>query len=106
MYLNIETNEYPRFPGDLELLGWEQGTPLPENWVEVERVDFPEHLETETFYENAPIKVGDTWKQSWSVRTLSDEELLQIAKNLVLFKSEAHLPLTEEEALLLAEIAP
>lgn len=101
MYLNIETNEYPRFAGDLELLGWEQGTPLPENWVQVEATDAPEHSATEVVYENAPIKVGDVWKQSWSVRNLSDEELVQIAKNTVRNKVLREEPLTQEEANLL-----
>jgi len=101
MYLNTQTNEYPLSAGDLELLGWEQGTPLPENWVEVERVNAPEHSATEIVYENNPIKVGDVWKQSWGVRTLSDEELLQIAKNRVRNKVIIEESITQEEANLL-----
>jgi hypothetical protein len=101
MYLNTETNEYPRFAGDLELLGWEQGTPLPENWVEVEIADAPEHSEQEVVYENAPTKVGDVWKQSWNVRALSDEELLEINKNRVRNKVIREESLTQEEANLL-----
>jgi hypothetical protein len=101
MYLNTHTNEYPRFAGDLELLGWEQGTSLPENWVEVERVDVPEHSATEVAYENPPTKVGDVWKQSWNIRAFSDEELVQIAKNRVRNKVIMGEPLTQEEANLL-----
>jgi hypothetical protein len=101
MYLNTQTNEYPLFAGDLELLGWKQGTPLPENWVEVERTDVPEHSATEVAYENSPTKVGDIWKQSWGIRTLSNEELEQIVKNNVRNKVIREEPLTQEEANLL-----
>ena len=101
MYLNTHTNEYPRFAGDLELLGWEQGTPLPENWVEVERTDVPEHSAIEVAYENPPIKVGDVWEQSWSVRAFSDKELLEIAKNKIRNKVIRNEPLAQEEANLL-----
>ncbi len=40
-FYNTETKEYPRYAGDLFLLGWSQGSPLPEGWVEVFVEDEP-----------------------------------------------------------------
>jgi hypothetical protein len=35
IFYNVETKEYPRYQGDLELLGWKVGEELPTNWVKV-----------------------------------------------------------------------
>lgn len=74
-YLNTDTKEYPRHQGDLELLGWSVGEPLPENWVEVQEVAAPETLEGEIAIELAPKLVDETWIQQWKVHTFTEEEL-------------------------------
>jgi hypothetical protein len=76
-YLNTETNEYPRHDGDLELLGWTLGEPLPEPWVEVEHVPSPEVSESENYSEGAPVHLNGVWKRNWVVRDLTEEELTQ-----------------------------
>lgn len=77
-YLNTETKEYPRHQGDLELLGWSVGEPLPEYWVEVEEVSAPETSEGEVTVELEPKLVDGIWIQQWEVHVLTDEELLAI----------------------------
>jgi hypothetical protein len=76
-YLNIETNEYPRHDGDLQLLGWTKGTPLPENWVEVENTEQPVISDLEFCVEEFPTQVDGIWKRTWAVRNLTSDELEQ-----------------------------
>ena len=75
IYYNTETNEYPRHDGDLELLGWSVGTPLPENWVDIYQTDPPAVLENEIAYEVLPQLIGGNWIQQWAVRDMSPEEI-------------------------------
>jgi hypothetical protein len=76
-YLNTETGEYPRFDGDLELLGWVKEEPLPENWVSVEEIAMPEFNSfSEVAVEDAPIQnESGNWEQKWVVRNMNSEEV-------------------------------
>jgi hypothetical protein len=75
LYLNINTKEYPRYNGDLELLGWSEGNPLPEGWVQVVETDIPTFENDETFNEAEPQEVNGVWMRTWNVRKLTEEEL-------------------------------
>jgi hypothetical protein len=76
IFYNIESNEYPRHQGDLELLGWKVGDPLPENWVEVEYVA-PKELDVLEICSPAPLPVliDGVWKTAWNYRFLTEEEI-------------------------------
>ena len=74
-YLNTLTNEYPRYQGDLELLGWEEGQPLPENWVVVAEMPTPTTTYTQCFFELPPKEVNGVYIQQFDVRDLTPEEL-------------------------------
>jgi len=76
-FFNTVTNEYPRYQGDLELLGWQLGQPLPENWVEVVYTDMPEITENKKVYEILPQNIDGIWTQSWQVDDLTAEEIEQ-----------------------------
>jgi hypothetical protein len=101
-FYNTETQEYPRYQGDLELLGWVFGTPLPENWVEVAETPTPEFSWDETLEYGEPTQTPDgNWETNWVVRKLTQEELLERQKTRVRNKVLALQSLTEEEAALL-----
>lgn len=73
-YYNIKTNEYPRHDGDLELLGWQFGSNLPEHWVEVEDSAYPEISSTQVCEEGTPVQIDGVWKRNWILRDVSPEE--------------------------------
>jgi hypothetical protein len=75
LYLNINTKEYPRYNGDLELLGWSVGEPLPEGWVTVVETHIPSVANDEAFTEAEPQEVDGVWTRIWSIRKLTEEEL-------------------------------
>lgn len=76
MYLNTETNEFPRFQGDLELLGWVAGTPLPHGWVEVEQAEYPTDIPTDfKVVANEPEQVNGKWIMNFSVIPMTEEEI-------------------------------
>jgi hypothetical protein len=75
LYLNIETNEYPRYTGDLELLGWKLGEDLPSNWVQVIQEPTPTVEEDETYFLEFPQLIDGIWKAVWTIRKLTPEEL-------------------------------
>jgi hypothetical protein len=66
-FYNTVTNEYPRYQGDLELLGWIPGNPLPENWVNVIDGDMPEVPENKIILEDLPKEINGVWTQSWKI---------------------------------------
>jgi hypothetical protein len=70
-------NQYPRYPGDIQIVspGWVVGDPLPEGWIFVEETPTPEIQEGQTFYSGEPEQIDGIWKQSWIVRDLTEEEL-------------------------------
>lgn len=74
IFMNIKTGEYPRHQGDLELLGWKNGEPLPENWVEVEYVHHPNITDRQKFTQLPPIEENGKWKMRWIVEDMTEEE--------------------------------
>lgn len=102
-FLNTTSGEYPRHIGDLELLGWKQGEPLPEGWIEYETDPFPI---VETGYKAValePVCEDGKWVQHWTVEPLTEEEVLAGRVAQVRRKVLSQIPLTTEEALLLTE---
>jgi hypothetical protein len=106
IYYNTVTNEYPRYQGDLELLGWKVGEPLPENWVEVVFVDMPQLLENQTVEQLLPAQDAEgVWHMQWSEPwLLTQEEVDARAAAREAYKAweSALRPSLEEET----EIAP
>lgn len=76
IYLNTNTNEYPRFIGDIqiEFPSWNFGDELPSNWVEVEEVENPAYSDNEILEELQPKLVNGKYKQQWVVRKMTAEE--------------------------------
>ena len=72
LYINQDTNEYPRHPGDVEL------NPTA-NWAEVTRTEpVGQPAAGKVWVEDAPQKISGVWKQQWKqatikVRTKEDE---------------------------------
>ena len=84
VYYNPTTKEYPRHPGDIQLIDptWEEGKPLPEGWVEVDFQE-PPSCEMNEIVEFDGLKlVKGVWKNQWSKRTLTQEEIDELQKNL------------------------
>jgi hypothetical protein len=80
-YLNVVTGEFPRFDGDLELLGWTVGQELPENWVKVIQDPMPEITDGQTYEVNKPKLIEGVWKVTWNVRNLTQKEIESISNN-------------------------
>jgi hypothetical protein len=95
-YINIDTMEYPRFPGDIEL------NPTA-NWQEVEETEIPAIEDNQVAYQLTPENIGGKWKSVWTVRDLTEEEiklrLIMSIREKVKFGSF----LSQEEANLLVE---
>lgn len=105
-YYNTITNEYPRYTGDLELLGWAQKSPLPEGWVEVDvdSVEMPNIQSDDLVETGPPVQNPDgSWKASWAVRKRTQQEIF-MAK-IVCLENKALMGenLTPEEVLFLKE---
>lgn len=100
-YLNIETNEYPRHDGDLELLGWTPGESLPEHWVEVVESPMPTPGENQVIFEIEPAQVDGIWTMQWETRPMTQSELEEIARGTIRLKVLRGETLTIEEAELL-----
>ncbi len=101
IYMNTSTGEYPRHDGDLELLGWSVGEPLPTNWVEVEYVDPPKLGDNETYTQLDPIEIDGVWKMQWQKRALTADEKREIDLRYIKIKVADNQALTEAEAALL-----
>lgn len=100
-YLNTTTGEYPRFDGDLELLGWQVGQPLPSDWVEVTIDPTPSLIEGETYEIRPPQLIDGVWRQTWTVRAITEAERHAYAVERVRQKVLQGERLTAEEAGLL-----
>ena len=82
LYLNTQTNEYPRYDGDLILLGWNVGEPLPENWVKVAQLDPPTVENTKVAEPIFPVEINGVWKMQWKIRDSTLSELARINASL------------------------
>jgi hypothetical protein len=84
------------------LLGWSEGQPLPENWVEVKQTTKPQESETTIAYQLEPKQnKNGTWEMVWDVRDLTDEELYYAKLSSIRVKVQNREPLTKDEAELL-----
>lgn len=103
-YFNTITGEYPRHIGDLELLGWSVGDPLPEGWVEFEYDEAPALPAGKSYSYLPPVEDSDgSWRSHFSISDLSQEELDQQKLGHIRFKVARKIPISPEEALLLTE---
>lgn len=74
IFYNIETKEFPRYQGDLELFGWKEGEEIPNPWVEVAPVPFPE-LEKNQYISNTGVeKIDEIWTVFYTVASRTPEE--------------------------------
>ena len=95
-YINLDTMEYPRFPGDIEL------NPTA-NWQEVEQTDPPTIEDNQVIYQLTPENTGGHWRSVWAVRDLTEEEIKQREVMRIREKVRFGAYLSQEEANLLVE---
>jgi hypothetical protein len=71
-------NNYPRFIGDINLQHptWSVGDPLPSGWTLVEETTPPQPQTTEVVEEDFPELVNGIYKQKWTIRQKTEQELL------------------------------
>jgi hypothetical protein len=96
-YINLDTMEYPRHPGDVEL------DPTA-NWHEVEESDCPVGEEGQIVYEAAPENIDGVWKQVWVCRDLTEEEIAAREIEAIKIKVFNGTALSQEEAQRLTEV--
>lgn len=96
-YINLDTMEYPRHPGDIEL------DPTA-NWQEVEDTSFPTISEGQIVYEAAPENIDGVWKQVWVARDLTAEEITAREIEAIKVKVFNGTALSQEEAQRLTEV--
>lgn len=98
LFLNTKTNEYPRYQGDLELLGWIYGEPLPTDWVEVVSVEPPiEVPKNSKVVEQTPIEIEGGWTQVFKIEPMTAEEIEQRDAPITVKAKLIALGLTEVE---------
>lgn len=74
LFINTETGEYPRHPGDVEL------NPTAK-WAEVQEVAPPEiNYANQYLSEDTPELIDGVYYQKWIVNTLTDEEVVERRK--------------------------
>ena len=73
-YFNTVTEE-TGFQGDLALLGWTEGQPLPENWVSVAYGEQPTVEDNQYFVLTSPEVIDGVWVANFTVHTLTEEQL-------------------------------
>ena len=98
-YLNIDTNQYPIYVGDLQNIGIDINN-VPNNFVVVDDTDIPELTSNQTVVEMFPVNVDGYWKQNWLIKDLSEKELQTIKINDARSKLIGGIKLTNEEELL------
>jgi hypothetical protein len=70
------SNEYPRYVGDILIEHPDfDGVNLPTGWQVVEQTERPPVNENEIVYEIAPELVDGYHKQSWAIRSVTEEEI-------------------------------
>jgi hypothetical protein len=68
--------QYPRYVGDILIEHPDfDGINLPDGWNSVEEVERPTVGENEIVYEASPELIDGVYKQSWSVRPVTEEEI-------------------------------
>lgn len=90
LFYNLKTEEYPLFIGDILLIdpSWNDDKKLPDDIVFVEKTTKPEQIENKRIIELKPEFIDGIWKQKFSYRNLTEEEiaqtgLIQIPKNRI-----------------------
>lgn len=96
-YINLDTLEYPRFQGDIDL------NPSA-NWAEVEESEYPVINENQLAYLSEPEEINGKWKVSWLIRDLTEQEVKNRRVELVKIKVINNIALSQEEADLLVSI--
>lgn len=66
-FINLDTMEYPRYPGDVAL------DPTA-NWKLVNQTNMPECNTYEIQEETFPENIDGEWFQKWIVRPMTDKE--------------------------------
>lgn len=105
MFINLSTNEYPRYAGDvyLEYPEWDGSDDnLPDNWTRVVETVPPEPLENEVLELGEPAIIDGVWTQQWYVRPLAAEELERMNAPITVKEKLAALGLTDFEIQALA----
>ena len=76
-YINLTTNEYPKYAGDIEL--------SPNDiFVKVDWTDKPEfNINLQRCFETYPIEINGFWKMVWCVRDATQEEIDQDNKRFI-----------------------
>jgi hypothetical protein len=70
-------DEYPRYPGDIQIDNpeWNVGDTLPTGWVFVNETSPPELEPGQTYEAGDPEEVNGEWFHTWIVRDLTESEL-------------------------------
>lgn len=101
VYLNTNTNEYPRHVGDLALVGWVAGDNLPDGWFKVELSEPPIVEDGFVAYEVTPLLIDGVYVQQWATREFTDAERLANRKSVAAWKVAKGIGLDDDEAQLL-----
>lgn len=75
LYINLDTDEFPRFEGDVAI-------DPNANWAEVVETTCPATLEDEIAYQTEPDLVDGQYFQVWVVRKLNADEMKPIKEQL------------------------
>lgn len=75
-YISPE-NEYPRYPGDIQLQNpdWNPGDDLPDGWIAVQEGNAPTAGENKVVYEDFPVEINGVMTENWQVRDMTAEEI-------------------------------
>jgi hypothetical protein len=76
IYISAQ-GEYPRHPGDVQLVkkGWAEGDTLPTGWQAVVETERPVAGTDQLTYDSGPVDINGILSQGWTVRDLTAEEL-------------------------------
>lgn len=75
-YINTVTNEYPLYPGDMELRFPDfDETNVPEGYAVVVQPEIPDWTEAQRVEELAPILVNGVWTKQYAILDLTQEEI-------------------------------
>lgn len=70
-------NEYPRHIGDIQVANpdWDPQFGLPSGWVVVEPTEPPALVDGKILQESFPQQINGVWKQVWTLRDMTPEEI-------------------------------